>query len=166
MPAATLNMSVVLQGGSRPDTGWVIPVTVRLFIAGGNILSDAPLYIFNLITTKSGATATCNATGIQPRTYDITIVSEHTLMNVKRSVVISSPSTWVNMGTLLEGNANDDFLVNISDFGILAVSFMRTSGQPGFDARADFDQNGIIDISDFGLLAVNFMQTSPQTVNP
>ena len=82
-------------------------------------------------------------------------------MNVRRGVVISEPSTSVNMGTLLEGNANDDNIVSISDFGILAVAFMKLDGEAGFDARADFDCNGIINIADFGLLAVNFMKTSP-----
>jgi hypothetical protein len=65
------------------------------------------------------------------------------------------------MGILLEGNANNDTIVHVSDFGILAISFSKMLGQPGYDARADFDRNGIINISDFGLLAVNFAKMSP-----
>ena len=52
----------------------------------------------------------------------------------------------------------------ISDFGILAVSFMKTEGEPGYDARAGFDRDGVISISDFGLLAVNYMKMSPVDV--
>jgi len=79
-------------------------------------MTDIPLQQFDLTTTKSDSTAVCQCT-VAPDTYDITAASEHTLMNVKRDVVISTPSTALDMGTLLEGNANDDIIINISDFG-------------------------------------------------
>ena len=157
---ATVDISVVLQGGSRPPEGWEVPITIKFFGPGADVMTDTPLEQFDLTTTKSGSTAICQCT-VAPDTYDITAVSEHTLMNVKRNVVISAPSTAVDMGTLLEGNANDDSIINISDFGILAVSYMCTDGEPCYDCRADFDCNGIINISDFGLLAVNYMEMSP-----
>ncbi len=50
--------------------------------------------------------------------------------------------------------------------GILAASYPKSTGQPGWDARADFDRSGIVNISDFGLLAVNFLKMSPVTVTP
>lgn len=53
----------------------------------------------------------------------------------------------------------------ISDFGILAVPFTKTEGEPAYDARANFDRNGIMNISDFGLLAVNYTETSPIDVS-
>jgi parallel beta-helix repeat protein len=159
-PDAIVDISVVLQGGSRPPEGWEIPITIKFFSPGANVMTDSPLAQFDLTTTKSGGTAICQCT-VAAGTYDITAVSEHTLMNVKRNVVISGPSTAVYMGTLLEGNANDDGIINISDFGILAVAYMKTEGEPRYDARADFDRNGIINISDFGLLAVNYMEMSP-----
>jgi len=155
-----VDISVVLQGGSRPEEGWKVPITIKFFSLGADVMTDTPLEQFDLTTTKSGSTAICQC-AIASGTYDITAVSEHTLINVKRNVVISTPSTAVDMGTLLEGNANDDSIINISDFGILAVSYMCTLGEPDYDARADFDRNGIINISDFGLLAVNYMMMSP-----
>ncbi len=157
---ATADISVVLQGGSRPPEGWEVPITIKFFSPGADVMTDTPLEQFDLTTTKSDSTATCQCT-VAPGTYDITAISEHTLINVKRNVIISTPSTAVDMGTLLEGNANDDSIINISDFGILAVSYMCTEGEPCYDARADFDRNGIINISDFGLLAVNYMEYSP-----
>jgi len=161
---ATVDISVVLQGGSRPEEGWEVPITIKFFSTGADVMTDDPVYEFNLTTTKSDGTATCQCT-VAPGTYDVTVVSEHTLINVKRNVVISTPSTAVDMGTLLEGNANDNIIINISDFGILAVSYMKMEGEPGYDARADFDRNGIINISDFGLLAVNYMKISPIDVS-
>ena len=158
--ACEVNISVVLQGGSRPPEGWEIPITIKLFSPGADVITDTPIQQFNLTTTKSDSTAVCQCT-VDAGTYDITAVSEHTLINVKTNVVISAPSTAVDMGTLLEGNANDDIIINISDFGILAVSYMKMEGEPGYDPRADFDRNGIINIADFGLLAVNYMKISP-----
>jgi len=157
---ATVDVSVVLQGGSRPPEGWEVPITIKFFSPGADVMIDTPVEQFDLTTTKSDSTAVCQCT-VDPGTYDITAVSEHTLINVRRDVVIAGPSTAVDMGTLLEGNANDDPIINISDFGILAVSYMCAEGQPCYDCRADFDCNGITNISDFGLLAVNYMKISP-----
>jgi hypothetical protein len=161
---SVVDISVVLQGGSRPPEAWEVPITIKFFGPGADVIFDSPICVFNLTTTKSDSTAVCQCT-VAPGTYDITAVSEHTLINVKRDVVISTPSTAVDMGTLLEGNANDDIIINISDFGILAVSYMKIDGEPGYDARADFDRNGIINISDFSLLAVNYMEMSPIDVS-
>jgi hypothetical protein len=160
-----VDISVVLQGGSsRPPEGWEVPITIEFFSPGANVMTGTPVARFDVTTTKSGSTAVCQCSALFG-TYDITVVSEHTLLNVKRNVVIFGPSTGVGMGTLLEGNANDDGIINISDFGILAESYMKTEGEPGYDARADFDRNGIINITDFGLLADNYMKMSPVDVS-
>jgi len=160
----TANLSVGLQGGSRPDSGYEIPLTVKLFTPDSDVITATPVYTFTPTTAKSNGLAVAQCTGIAPGTYDLTVVSEHTLLNVKRNVNITALSTSVDMGILLEGNADNNTIIDISDFGILAVAFNASSGQPGYDARADFDRNGIVDISDFGLLAVNFNQISPVTV--
>ena len=158
---------VVLQGSSRLDPeGWEVPITVKFFSPGADVLNDTPIEEFSLTTTKSNSVATCQCTGVTPGTYDITVVSEHTLMNVREDVAIFAPSTAVDMCALIEGDANNNGTINIQDFGILSVSFMKSEGQDGYDARADFDCNGIINIADFGLLSVNFMKTSPVVITP
>jgi hypothetical protein len=172
--AATVDISVVLQGGSRPPEAWEVPITIRFFEPGADVMTDLPVYQFDLTTTKVDSTAICQCVGIVPGTYEITARASNcpeceegncTLTNVKRSVVISAPSTAVDMGTLLAGDANCDGIINISDFGILAVSYMCSVGEPCYDCRADFDCNGIINISDFGLLAVNYMEISPVDIS-
>jgi parallel beta-helix repeat protein len=165
-----VDISVVLQGGSRPPEGWEVPITIKFFSPGADVMTDTPIYECHCTTTKSDGTATCQCVGVMPDTYDITAQASNcpqcekgncTLTNFKRSVVISAPSTAVDMGILLAGDANCDGIINISDFGILAVSYMCTEGEPCYDCRVDFDCNGIINISDFGLLAVNYMEMSP-----
>jgi CubicO group peptidase (beta-lactamase class C family) len=157
-----ITVAVTLQGSSRPDAGWAVPLTVKLFTPGANVESDVPLYEFTPNTTKDNllATGQCAAAA---GSYDVTTVSGHTLANVLRNVTVAQGDT-VYMGALHEGDANDDGIVNISDFGILSVSFTKSTGQQGWDERADFDRNGIVNISDFGLLAANYMQTSCQEI--
>jgi hypothetical protein len=158
---AATNLSLALQGGSRPDAGWAIPLTVKFFTPGSNVMTGTPLLSANVNTTRSGSTAISQITGISPGNYDISVVSDHTLVNVKRNVTITVPSTDVNMGTLLEGNANNDIRINILDFGILSGAFGKVSGDTGYNAMADFDRNGRINIQDFGLLSGNFGKISP-----
>lgn len=159
---AEINVSAILQGGARPDpAGWTIPVTVKFFSPGADVLVDPEILRFNVNTVKSNGTAICQCVDVVPGTYDVSVGSEHTLINVMRNVVIAVPYMSLNMGTLLEGDANSDGIVNITDFSILAASFMKMEGEEGFEPGADFDYNGIINISDFGLLAVNFLKSSP-----
>lgn len=124
-------------------------------------MTATPLYSFSLTTNKNGGNAAALATAITPGTYDITVATPHCLVNVKRNVVIAAPSATVNMGTLLEGNANDNNVINIQDFGILAAMYLKISSAAGFDSRADFDRNGIVNIADFGLLAANYGKSAP-----
>ncbi|MEK7353283.1 MAG: hypothetical protein AABZ77_02110, partial [Chloroflexota bacterium] len=168
-PTALVTISVVLQGGQRPDAGWVVPLAVKFFTPGVDVMTATPIYTFTENTTKVGSTAAANVSSIIPGTYDITVKSAHTLLNVKRNVVILSPSTAVNMGTLLEGNAKEDTLtnasiINIFDFGVLSGGWNKLSTDVGFDSQADFDRNGIVNIFDFGLLSGNWNKVAPITV--
>jgi|GEM_PF-619914 len=161
---ANVNITVTLQGGSRPDEGWVVPLTVKFFTPGSDVLTAPPSYTFNLTTTKSGSTAIATASGITPGTYDISAVTPTCLTNVKRGVVTDAPSTAVDLGTLLEGNADDSNVINITDFGIMASAYGKSSGDTGYYAQADFDRSGIINITDFGLLAANYGKSAPVVV--
>ncbi|MBN1189841.1 MAG: SBBP repeat-containing protein [Dehalococcoidales bacterium] len=159
-----LDISVMLQGGSRPESGWEVPVTVELFTPGSDVLTATPLYHFELTTAKDGDNAIASAEGIESGTYDITIVSPHCLTSVKRAVAIPAPSASVDMGTLMEGNANNDNKINISDFGILASTYGKQQSEEDFDEQADFDRNGKINIADFGLLSASYGKSSPVEV--
>jgi hypothetical protein len=167
-PAATVSISVALQGNSRPNEGWSVPLTVKLFAPGADVLKDVPTYNFHLITTRSadGNTAVCEATGIAPGVYDVTVCGETTLMNVKRSVAISAPKTSVSLGALLEGDANQDSIINLYDFAIISLSWLASNTNGVIDNRADFDRNGLINTADLYLLAANWLKTSPVEIPP
>lgn len=163
-----VSISVVLQDQDRPDAGWAIPLTVKFFKPGADVLNDTPLYEFKLTTAKPATenAAVCEATGITPGTYDITVLGESTLVNTRRSVVISAPNTSVDMGTLLEGDANQDNIVNFDDYAILSKCWLASESQPEYDVRVDFDCNGLINPVDLYLLASNWLSISPIEITP
>jgi hypothetical protein len=160
---ADVNLDVTLQGGSRPETGWAAPLTVKFFISGNtstDVLTAIPESTWDLVSLKSGSVATVQVP-ILPGIYDITVTGPHCLLNVKRNVSITAPLTSLDIGIMLEGDVNNDEKVNIQDFGLLAASYGKQRGQTGFDENADFDRNDIINIADFGLLALNYSKYSP-----
>ena len=165
---AVVSISVVLQGQSRPDAGWAVPLIVRLFTPGADVLNNIPSYDFMLTAEKSATSniAACEATGIALGTYDITVHGETTLMNAKRNVVISAPRSLINMGTLLEGDANQDNIVNLEDYAILSNCWLALQSQPEYDIIADFDRTGLINTADLSLLATNWLRISPVEITP
>jgi hypothetical protein len=163
-----VSISVVLQGDGRPDVGWAVPLTVEFFGPGADVLNDTPTYEFNLTTTKSATenAAVCEVAGVAPGAYDITVRGVSTLMNLKRSVVISAAATSVKLGTLLEGDANNDNIINLDDYAILSMCWLASESQAEYDVRADLDRNGLINAADLSLLAANWLHSSPVEILP
>jgi hypothetical protein len=116
------------------------------------------------IENISTATKTVTFTFVLPLTaggYDFTLSSPHTLTNVTRCGQLTGSDDTVDFDTLLEGDSNDDGIINAIDFSILAGSFLKADGDEAFDERADFDRTGIVNALDFSLLAANFLRPSP-----
>ena len=62
------------------------------------------------------------------------------------------------IGTLYGGDADGNNTIDIGDFGILINAYNgdRNVAGSGYDARADFNYDGVIDIGDFGVLVNNY----------
>jgi len=165
-----------LQGGLRPTEGYNIPLTMKLYdnttiLTFSNILTETPLYTFStanenisITETNTGTkTITFQVTGLPSGIYNITLFSPHCLVNLRNGVEIAPGS--VDMGTLLEGNANDDVQIAGADFSMLLNDYLETSsGDQWNSGRCDFDRNGQVTSIDFSALAANYNLTSPQTV--
>ncbi len=127
-------------------------------------MSGTPVMTYTPWTVNTGSNnVTFQIDGVVAGTYDILVVTGHTLHSVKRGVVVSPPSVDVYFGNMLEGNANNDTIINALDFSILAAAYMKSTGQAGWNAGADFDMSGTVNALDFSLLAANYMKSSPQT---
>ena len=122
-------------------------------------------YAFNVTTINidpiTNTTALGQCTGVVPGVYNITAVSEHTLMNVKRNVTLNDSSTSVSLGTLREGNVNNDDRVNGADYVPFSAAFLKVSPAVGYNPMADFDRNGRVNGADYVLLSGNFLKRSP-----
>lgn len=56
----------------------------------------------------------------------------------------------------LAGDCDNDDFITTDDYLILSDSFDTSTGDPGFDARADIDGNGSITTDDYLILSTNF----------
>ena len=165
---AQVTISVVLQGNARPDAGWVVPLTIKFFTPGADLMNDSPTYEFEVTSKRSSTTkaAVCEVTVLSLGTYDLTVVGGSTLMNARKNVVISVPQTSVDLGTLLEGDVTNDAIINIEDYAILSSCWLASDSQAAYDIRADLDRNGLVNASDLCLLATNWLKVSPVVITP
>ncbi|MFH1087502.1 MAG: cohesin domain-containing protein [Chloroflexota bacterium] len=179
--STTLDGELVLQGGLRPYAGHDVPLTLKIYNAAtqldyNNILTEKALFVY----TKPNPDGGLEITGINQQahtdsfrlpwapvgTYQMTLVSPHTLVNLRKNVVMDQATpAGVNMGTLLEGNADDGVQVYGEDFSMLLNDYLQTPGGPKWNVgRCDFDRDGQVRVLDFTLLTMNYNLTSPRTI--
>lgn len=134
---------VGLQGrAAKPAECWRAPLMVSLYQQG--VLIAGPSLIY---TDENGAFI---LPLVAPGTYDVRVKNGHTLANVKRAVQVLPGLNMISLGTLLEGDASDDNMIDILDFSLLRALFGSDS------SRADFNQDGVVDVVDFSLFRAHF----------
>ena len=72
----------------------------------------------------------------------------------------------MDLDTLLEGDVNQDRIIDLDDYAILSKHWLLSESQAEYDARADFDRSGLIDAADLALLAANWLWPSPVEILP
>jgi hypothetical protein len=55
------------------------------------------------------------------------------------------------------GDADGDGIASCLDLAIVKASFGKRRGQPGFDPRADLNNDGVIDVRDLALVSQNLL---------
>jgi len=148
-------LTVTLQrpNSPPPSAPWAVPVHLALYPPGD---PNTICHQWDLTLDQNGQWS--GYLDLFTGAYDVRLKNMHTLRNVKRSVAILGPLT-IDMGTLLEGDADDDNRVRSSDFALLRAAYFTQEGGPGFDPRADFDEDNRIRSSDFALLRGNYFAT-------
>jgi hypothetical protein len=130
-----------------PDASWVISVEVEFSQAGGVVATLETLADANGVFTITE--------GIDPGDYDIRAWPMHSLKRLQQAVTIPAAG-MVTFGTAVdlcfEGDANEDNIVDISDFTLWKARLMTT------DPMADFNNDGLVDISDFTIWKRNLMK--------
>jgi hypothetical protein len=92
------------------------------------------------------------------QTYDVEIKPAHALgvliTNVTPAQNADGSGAVIDLPSLPvpnEGDVNGDDRVALDDFSLFVTAFGRSQGQPGYDPRTDFNQDGVTDIYDFSL---------------
>jgi hypothetical protein len=149
---ARLVVNLALQGRSpAPNSGWVVSAHVVLTPSGGGAA------VFDQ-TVTSDSSGNITLVGLLPGTYHLWIKGTHAL-SVSQDVTLALGINTVGSSALREGDADNNNLVNLTDFSILASTFSRQIGDPSYDPRADFNGDNVINLTDFSLLASSFGQT-------
>lgn len=149
---AALDVDVGLQGRPpAPDASWIVPLSVKI------VRTSDSLVVFEG-TVMTDNTGTFTVSNLPPGSSTVWVKHSHSLATAVTTTLVAGSQSF-NLGTLREGDANDNNAVTINDFAILAAAFGTTTGGPMFDARADFNNDGAVTILDFSMLAANFGQT-------
>jgi len=138
--------TVTLQGRSAAN------LTVHMFMTPQ--VTGMPILDQTVSLSDQGG---FSVRGLRYGEYSVRTKYAHNLSACQ--VVTIDGSQALTLPILQAGDANNDDRVNITDFSILAATFGRVSGAPGFDVRADFNDDSVVNISDFSLLASSFGQT-------
>ncbi|MBL8047221.1 MAG: S8 family serine peptidase [Chthonomonas sp.] len=112
----------------------------------GAVLAQHPLIIDRL----GRYTIQTNLAG----NLDIAIKTSHWLSK-RRNIGTTSNAVNQNV-SLTNGDCNEDNIVDIADYSILATAFDSQPDSPNWDERADLNGDDIVDIADYNLLASAF----------
>jgi hypothetical protein len=166
-PAQSLGTIPIINGTVRfqgrpaaPHPSWSVPVQLTIQCA-----TLPHTYSFSVNTDQSGHFTVDTWTVAGTSKCHLRLKNAHTLRNLKPNVTLVPDGNAIDFGTLLEGDANNNNRVDLVDFSILATSYEKGTGQPGFDPRADFNENHWIEIADFSLLATNYDRSGDITIS-
>jgi hypothetical protein len=148
----TLKGHVNFLGRGDPGTDrWVEPFVVKFFD------NATKLEMF-----WSPINATTDAYGnftieVVAGTYDIGIKNRTCLSELNSSVIFTAGNvTWVNFGTIREGDVKESDKVDGSDFALFSGAYNTRPGDTEWNANADLNRSGKVDGSDFALLSSNY----------
>jgi hypothetical protein len=135
---------------AQPNALQALPIHVTLTNGGTD-------YPFDTTTDANGNFAV-NVNALPNGVYTVRVKGPQYLSTTGGPVTLTgAPSTSVlEFGLQPAGDANNDNLVDITDFSILHATFAQLPFAAPYDARADFTGDNLVDITDFSLLSGNF----------
>ena len=148
-----LNAFVTLEryGVMPPADSWSVPLTVDL------IQETTTVDSFTVNTNLYGEFSV----DVEAGTYSIWVKNHHTLANKITGITVplGGSTGWIDLGTLREGDANNDNYVVASDFFVLRAAYNSGEGDPNWNANADFNEDHYVTTPDFFLLRNHYNQS-------
>ncbi|WP_104734348.1 malectin domain-containing carbohydrate-binding protein [Hanstruepera ponticola] len=154
IPEYSLQLNVSLQG----RTDYSGNFDIQLFHINDLV---TPLYAFTEFGNALGEISLPST--ISQGEYKILVKHPMYLQRLK-TINLTANSIETFNDVLLAGDVNNDNVINIFDLGIFSGTYNLSSGDSGFDSRADFDNNTTINIFDLGIFSGNY-QLSGETQN-
>ena len=118
--------------------------------------TGGPHYEYDSLTTDADGYFIVPVGGLANGDYYWRVKDPKYLATSGSATLSGGMFTNVEMGQQPAGDANNDNVVNATDFTVLKGSFGKSSGQPGYDDRADFNGDLVVNVNDFTLLKSNF----------
>jgi hypothetical protein len=120
--------------------------------------------------TDASGFFTVSVSGLASGAYNYRAKDPKFLANAGTVTLTGAPTTQLEIGILIQADANNDNVIDTIDFSIVKVNFGRACGPDPLCARADFNNDGIVNISDFGggglLSSFGFLGAPPDSPVP
>ncbi|MDI6735375.1 MAG: cohesin domain-containing protein [bacterium] len=172
--------TVLKDGDNQPIPITTSGATVTIFEYGsleGHVVIDPPKGTGSnagILVTLVGVGATNTTVGgyysfpeIIPGTYtlqaDTFSVAPGTITEIR---VYPGTKTTVATLTLLNGDSNNDGVVDIEDFIVLRNAYKSSQGQPNWNDEANYNGDTQINIDDFMILRMSFFKSQPAPPAP
>ncbi|HKP52938.1 MAG TPA: dockerin type I domain-containing protein [Chloroflexia bacterium] len=107
-------------------------------------------------TTNSAGQFTVGVENLPAGTYSWWAKGPQYLAKAGTVKLMGATSTELEIGQLRVGDANNDNRVSALDAGILKSTLGKRLGDPGYDARADFNGDEVVGPQDQALMQANF----------
>jgi hypothetical protein len=160
LPPSVIVGHVNWQGApAQPNSRQMQPVTLTLKL--GTTEANFPSQ-----NTDSSGYVTFTLPILPNGTYDWRVKGPKFLASAGNVALTGAPTTGFEAGLQRAGDADNNNVVNISDFNILKNSFGKMVGDPGYDARADFNNDNIVNAQDTNLHKINQGMSGPPPLNP
>jgi hypothetical protein len=143
---ATLSGKVTLQNWIGVPQPGDLAVTLTIQLKQNNIVVRTQ----DVILDGSGNFSIGN---VAPGTYDVVLINRWLSYQVN-AVAVTESGGSIGTISFINGDANADNKVDVSDLGILAANYGMTIGAVW--VKGDFNWDGKVDVSDLGILAANY----------
>lgn len=144
--SGTLNGSVVWNSSCGERDGTV------------NLYTPNTATLIGTYNITVGTTGAFTVAGLPIGTFDVIVNVDGYLAKGIEDVVIAAGPNSLAVGSILNGDVNNNNVVNLLDFSLLNTSFGTSVGNPSYNALADLNCDGVVNLIDVSILNVSFAQ--------
>lgn len=159
-PQPSLNGHVTWQGAPvQPSVVQQQPISLTLKLGATEVNYPGA-------TTDASGYFQVDVSGMANGTYNWRAKGPKFLARSGTVTLTGAPTTSVEMGLMLAGDADNNNVIGATDFNITRATFGKVPGDPGYDSRADFTNDQRVNTIDFSFLKVNFGGSGSPPVTP